>query len=269
MKMKRGLFVMAFLSLTLPRGQDRARAQPPARDEEKATAPVNQDEKVIVPYKEDADPDASAEEFDVATRIDQLRLRVSSGDPHQRTVNQSKLRDAVEQQFDLRQARLGRALDALRRRVGELETLVSDSPARRDRAIARGLRRVVLEEELPGEEMHNRVIPPQAGAGRRSMRKEQAGTGAAPYERDVVLRVVQLSSQLKLGTADRGERAGIEKQLREALGEQFDLRQARFARALAALREEVQELDELVKKRREGRDRAIARRLRSLGVGRN
>ena len=86
-------------------------------------------------------------------------------------------------------------------------------------------------------------------------------------ERDVVLRIERLSWQL--GTAAQGERAEIEKQLREALGEQFDLRQVRFGRALAALREEVQELDDLVKKRRERRDQAIARRLRSLGVGRN
>ena len=274
MKTKRGLFVMAFLSLTLPRGQDQARAQRPAGDDEEVIAPAYQAKevvapayqaaKVILPYTRIDDLASSPEERGVATRIDQLRYPHSSADPQQRKVNESKLRDAVEEQFDLRQARLGRELEALRGEVSALESLVSESPARRAKAIARGVRRAVLEEDLPGEEMHL-----QAGQAQGSMGVAQGQrlTGVAQDERDVMLRIWRLGRQL--GTAAQGERADIEKRLREALGEQFDLYQVRFARAVAALREEVQELDELVKKRREGRDEAIARRLRSLGVGRN
>ena len=305
MKKKRGLLVMALLSLTLQRGQDQAQAQRPAREDEKVIVPARNDEKVIVsphivPSRNYADlgirqgqggvrqgqggvrqgqggvrqgqDGASPEELDVATRIDQFRSRVSSTDPLQRKASESKLRDAVGEQFDLRQARLGRELNALRDEVSELETLVSERPAGRAKAIARGVRQSVMEAEWPGDESRSdqRAVPDGQGGTRLVVAQWPATLprpALTPEERDLALRIERLGRQL--GTAARGERADIEKRLRDALGEQFDLRQVRFGRALAALREEVQELDELVKTRREGRDKAVARRLRSLGVGRN
>jgi hypothetical protein len=295
MKTKRGLLVIAFLSLTLHRGQDQAQAQRAAREDETVIVPPH-----IVPYTNYADlgvrqgqggvrqgqggvrqgqsgvrqgqDDASPEELDVATRIDQLRSRVSSTDPLQRKAGECKLRDAVEEQFDLRQARLGRELNALRDEVSELETLVSERPAGRAKAIARGLRRSVMEAEWPGDESRSdqRAVPDGKGGTRLVVAQSQTTLPKpvlTPEERDLARRIERLGRQV--GTAAEGERAEIEKRLRDALGEQFDLRQVRLARGLAALREEVQELDELVKKRRDGRDEAVARRLRSLGVGRN
>ena len=261
MKTKHGLHATTALSLAFLLGPGDVRGQGSAGDAEPS----------IAPFATQVAPSPSPEERDVATRIDRLLLQLPSADPLQRKLDEARLREAVEEQFDLRQARLERELKSLRDEVGDLEELAAGRAAGRARAIARGVRRALLEAEWPGEgsEQVARAVADGRGGRRLVGRPPAPGPGPAfaPEERDLALRIDRLARQL--ATAASGERTGIEARLRDALGEQFDLRQARLGRALVALREEVRELDELAMRRREGRAHAIGRRLRSMGLGRD